>query len=141
MAVARRARCLMAACWRTTMFATMTGMLCGINGFRWWTWPKGKVSKGFAPCGCGYAGLPHLAAKRHAETYKCETRAQIRTADRMDDERLLAQTKRPPSFCATTAASMFSQSATGTWRTHQSGKMSLASDGATISASRASKSA
>jgi hypothetical protein len=69
-------------------------MSCGINGFRWWTWPKGKVSKGFVPCGCGYAGLPHVAAKRHAETYKCETRSQIRTADRLSNERLLIELRR-----------------------------------------------
>jgi hypothetical protein len=28
----------------------------GLNGFRYWTWPKGKVPR---RCKCGWAGLPH----------------------------------------------------------------------------------
>jgi hypothetical protein len=48
-------------------------MGCGWNGFRWWTWPKEQVPPNFAPCACGYAGLPHVAFKKHADSYKCET--------------------------------------------------------------------
>jgi hypothetical protein len=41
--------------------AHTTGMGSGINGFRCWTWPKGKVPRGFKHCNCGWSGLPHVA--------------------------------------------------------------------------------
>ena len=47
-------------------------MLQGLNGFRWWTWPKEKVPSHFIACDCGYAGLPHVALETHADHYKCE---------------------------------------------------------------------
>ena len=34
----------------------------GIRGFRWWTWPKDQGPANFAPCKCGWSGLPHFAA-------------------------------------------------------------------------------
>lgn len=33
----------------------------GVRGFRCWTWPAGKQPDHFAPCRCGWAGLPHYA--------------------------------------------------------------------------------
>jgi hypothetical protein len=44
-----------------------------LNGFRWWTWWEEDVPENFVPCACGYAGLPHVAIRDHAERYKCET--------------------------------------------------------------------
>jgi hypothetical protein len=44
----------------------------GVNGFRWWTWSKSAVPKHFVRCKCGYSGLPHVAMKEHANSYKCE---------------------------------------------------------------------
>jgi hypothetical protein len=52
-------------------------MPSGANGFRVWSWPQGKVPKHFKTCGCGYAGLPHVANADHAASYKCETQAVI----------------------------------------------------------------
>ena len=42
----------------------------GANGFRCWTWPKGKVPRGFKRCGCGWAGLPHVALSEHVDWQK-----------------------------------------------------------------------
>jgi hypothetical protein len=47
-------------------------MPCGVNGFRSWTWRKEDRPPNFVNCGCGYAGLPHVAERDHAENYKCE---------------------------------------------------------------------
>jgi hypothetical protein len=53
-------------------------MKCGENGFRAWTWPNDKVPTGFVPCGCSYAGLPHVAHANVAD-YKCEPWEVIKT--------------------------------------------------------------
>ena len=34
-------------------------MAHGVNGFRCWTWPRGKVPRNFKRCKCGWSGLPH----------------------------------------------------------------------------------
>jgi hypothetical protein len=33
----------------------------GLNGFRVFSFPKGKVPRQFKKCHCGYAGLPHVS--------------------------------------------------------------------------------
>jgi hypothetical protein len=38
-------------------------MPCGVNGFRAWT--EAEPPKDFVKCPCGYAGLPHYAARDH----------------------------------------------------------------------------
>ena len=43
----------------------------GPNGFRWWIWPREKKPRDFLRCNCGWAGLPHFAAREHAKYYKC----------------------------------------------------------------------
>lgn len=35
----------------------------GANGFRCWTWPKGKVPRHFKRCKCGWSGLPHYRVR------------------------------------------------------------------------------
>jgi hypothetical protein len=40
----------------------------GPNGFCAWT--DNKPPEGFAPCPCGWAGLPHYAAKGHVQSYR-----------------------------------------------------------------------
>jgi hypothetical protein len=42
----------------------------GVNGFRAWTWPKGKHLRHFLRCNCGW---PHYATRDHAKRYKCES--------------------------------------------------------------------
>ena len=42
-------------------------MPSGLNGFRFWTSPKGKQPKHFVPCPCGWAGLPHYAARDYVK--------------------------------------------------------------------------
>lgn len=37
----------------------------GLNGFRWWTWPKEKKPRNFIRCKCGWSGLPHYAIREH----------------------------------------------------------------------------
>jgi hypothetical protein len=49
-------------------------MTQGRNGFRTWTWSKGMQPDNFV---CGYAGLPHLAERKHAATYRCESEETI----------------------------------------------------------------
>jgi hypothetical protein len=51
----------------------------GLNGFRSWTWPKAKKLRTFVRCACGYAGLPHVAIRDHARSYKCESWETIRS--------------------------------------------------------------
>jgi hypothetical protein len=43
---------------------------CGINGFRWWSWPKEKKPRSFLRRNCGWSGLPHFADRDHAKSYK-----------------------------------------------------------------------
>jgi hypothetical protein len=42
--------------------------LCGERGFRCWT--DTAKPKGFVKCPCGYAGLPHFAARDHVEYWR-----------------------------------------------------------------------
>lgn len=51
----------------------------GYNGFRCWTWEKGRQPKNFLRCECGWAGLPHFAHREHAKSYKCENWQVINT--------------------------------------------------------------
>ena len=51
-----------------------SGMGCGINGFRAWTWPEDKVPRHFIKCPCGWSGLPHVAARDFVKhSGKCVT--------------------------------------------------------------------
>ena len=54
-------------------------MMNGQNGFRCWTWPKGKVPSGFVKCPCGWSGLPHVALREHVKATKgkCATLYQV----------------------------------------------------------------
>jgi hypothetical protein len=54
-------------------------MPIGMNGFRAWTWPKGKQPRRFLRCKCGWSGLPHYAFRDHAKRYKCESWKTIRS--------------------------------------------------------------
>ena len=54
-------------------------MTQGVNGFRWWTWEKGKQPRHFLRCDCGWAGLPHFAHRDHGKHYKCESWEVINT--------------------------------------------------------------
>jgi len=49
-----------------------SGMGHGINGFRCWSWPKGKVPRNFGKCKCGWSGLPHYRHRKLCSD-KCET--------------------------------------------------------------------
>jgi hypothetical protein len=40
--------------------------VCGVNGFRAWTWPKENVPRNFVKCPCGWSGLPHVALRKVA---------------------------------------------------------------------------
>jgi hypothetical protein len=57
------------------------GMPHGLNGFRCFTWPKGKQPRHFVRCPCGWSGLPHYAWREHVKATggKCETDAHFAT--------------------------------------------------------------
>jgi hypothetical protein len=56
-------------------------MMPGRNGFRAWTWLKGKQPRNFVRCECGWSGLPHYASRDHAQSYRCESERVIAAFD------------------------------------------------------------
>ena len=60
-------------------------MTPGRNGFRAWTWPRGKKPRHFMRCNCGWAGLLHYADSSHAITYRCESEARIASYEASSD--------------------------------------------------------
>ena len=60
-----------------------TSSLCGAQGFRAWTEPKGSPLNGSERCPCGWSGLPHYAwdvhvkfVREHPDVYPPRQRAQ-----------------------------------------------------------------
>jgi hypothetical protein len=61
----------------------------GINGFRCWTWPKGKVPRNFKRCKCGWSGLPHYRLRADSKRIealrdRCITQARLDQINRSD---------------------------------------------------------
>lgn len=52
----------------------------GVRGFRCWVWAPEDIPEHFAPCPCGWSGLPHYARKDHIEATggRAHTSAEIR---------------------------------------------------------------